>query len=254
MRNVDLFNREILSGSVADLHETVLDLELSQSAFFCNVHMLMLSQENSVLARAMDRAQMVFPDGAPIAWLQRRMGYSQSHVLRGYEAVEILCADAAANNDRIGLYGSTDFVLDALVMQLSYRFPGLQIEFVTSPRQFSVSEIALEKSLVSEINAKNLRYLFVGLGCPKQEIWIDRYADELNCSLLGVGAAFDWLAGTTSKPPGWMEKAGLAWLFRLIQNPGGMWHRYLIYNSKFIFQSLKLLILNRQSLPRESNR
>ena len=90
-----------------------------------------------------------------------------------------------------------------------------------------------------------IRWLFVGLGCPKQEKWAARYGPELDCHVLAVGAAFDWLAGTTRKPPDWTEKAGLAWLWRLAQNPRRMWHRYLIYNTKFILKSAKLLTWDR---------
>lgn len=253
MPKVNLLGREVLCGTVEELEAAVLDLQPSRSAFFCNVHMLMLAQEDPLLAQAMNCADLVFPDGAPIAWMQRRHGFAHARVFRGYQAVEALCAAASVAHQPVGFFGSTDAVLDALVKQLEGRFPGLKVDFALAPSQFSTSEIELDSSLVQEINAKNLRYLFVGLGCPKQEVWIDTYADSLNCSLLGVGAAFDWLAGTTRKPPGWMERFGLAWLYRLIQSPGKMWHRYLIYNSKFIFQAAKLLLPKRQSAKQSDN-
>lgn len=190
----------------------------------------------------MDRASLVIPDGVPVAWLQRKLGVSCAGVYRGYQAVEALCSAAAGTGQPVGFFGSTESVLAALIAQLSGRHPNLSVKFCRSPPLFSSLDIKVDSDLVKEINTRNLRYLFVGLGCPKQEIWIDKYADELNCSLLGVGAAFDWLAGTTSKPPGWMEQSGLAWLYRLIQHPRKMWYRYLVYNTKFIFASAQLLI------------
>jgi N-acetylglucosaminyldiphosphoundecaprenol N-acetyl-beta-D-mannosaminyltransferase len=212
--------------------------------------MLMQSQEHSALAKAMDRASLVVPDGVPIAWLQRKLGYTQAEVLRGYEALNMLCAEAITANQPIGLFGSTEAVLDALSARLRERHSGLLIGFVHAPPHFTNLHFKPDPSLVAEINSRNLRYLFVGLGCPKQEIWIDRYAGELNCTLLGVGAAFDWLAGTTRKPPGWMEKSGLAWLYRLFQNPRKLAHRYLIYNTKFLIAAMKLLVTRRFSSHR----
>jgi N-acetylglucosaminyldiphosphoundecaprenol N-acetyl-beta-D-mannosaminyltransferase len=243
---ISLFGRRVLCGSADELRTRVLELGPSESAYFCNVHMLMLALEEASLARAMNDASMIFPDGVPIAWLQRRLGHRNAGVLRGYEAMDALCADASADRQPVGLLGSTPDVLNALTRQLKSRFEGLKIDFVHAPPKFSIGDIALDRGLVDEINAHQLRCLFVGLGCPKQEIWIDTYRNALNCPLLGVGAAFDWLAGTTRRPPRWMETAGLAWLFRLFQDPGRMWHRYLVYNSKFIFESSRLLISSRR--------
>lgn len=244
-----LFGRKLQSGSAAELNAAVLGLQPNQTAFFCNVHMLMLSQEDSALAQAMDRATLVVPDGMPVAWLQRQLGQSQADVFRGYQALNLLCASAIAANQPVGLFGSTEGVLDALATRLRKQHAGLLVGFVHAPPQFTSLDFKPDPNLVAEINSRNLRYLFVGLGCPKQEIWIDRCAGELNCALLGVGAAFDWLAGTTRKPPGWMEKSGLAWLYRLIQNPRKMAYRYVIYNSKFIVAAFKLLINRRFSNP-----
>jgi len=243
----NLFDRQVRCGSAEELRAAVLSLLPNQTAFFCNVHMLMLSQEDSGLFQAMDRATLVVPDGVPVAWLQRKLGHSQADVLRGYQAMSSLCAAAAAANVPIGLFGSTEAVLEALSSRLRQQHPGLLVNFIHSPPHFSNSCFEIDPNLVREINSRNLRYLFVGLGCPKQELWIDKYAGELNCTLLGVGAAFDWLAGTTRKPPEWMEKSGLAWLYRLIQNPRKMAHRYVIYNSRFIVSAIKLLIDRRFS-------
>ncbi len=242
MTKSKLFGREVLHGSVENLKSALLTLSSSESAFFCNVHMLMLSQEDSALAQAMDRATLVFPDGVPVAWLQRAAGHSEADVLRGYEAMELLCATAAVANEPIGLFGSTAEVLDALSSRLREKHLGLSIDFVHAPPHFSSLDFELDSSLIQEINSRRLRYLFVGLGCPKQELWIDRYASELNCTLLGVGAAFDWLAGATPQPPYWMEISGLAWLHRLVLNPRKMWRRYLKYNTKFVIASTKLLL------------
>lgn len=211
---------------------------------FCNVHMLMLSQEDDDLASAMSMADFVFPDGAPIAWLQRRLGHKDADMMRGEWSVELLCEKAAEQGLSLGFFGATEDVVSALVKSLSCQFPGISIDYTYAPGVIG-NPPGFDPELAESINTQQLDALFIGLGCPKQEKWATLYAPHLNCSLLAVGAAFDWLAGTTKKPPAWMERAGLAWLFRLIQNPSKMFHRYLIYNSKFIYQAAKLLLFKR---------
>jgi len=211
-----------------------------QAVFFCNVHMLMISQDDAALAEAMASANLLIPDGVPLAWLQRRLGHANSAVLRGYEAVRLLCAEAAASGKSVGFLGSTDEVLDAMAANLRHAYPGLEVALQYSP-PISSEALVLDRAFMERINSQELFCLFVGLGCPKQEKWVARHAPELNCSLLAVGAAFGWLAGTTRKPPAWMERSGLGWLFRLVQNPRKMWHRYLVYNTRFIISSAVLL-------------
>ena len=242
MRTTRLFGKEICAGDSRSLGRSLLQAMARgpKSAFFCNVHMLMLSREDAALSAAMVSADMVFADGVPVAWLQRRTGTADAGVLRGYEALEMICGEAARSGEKIGFFGSTENVLSRLSDNLRQKFPSLKIGFVHSPGPVGES-IRPEPDLISQINAENLHALFIGLGCPRQEKWVATYAPHLNCNLLAVGAAFDWLAGTTRKPPDWMEKAGLAWFFRLMENPAKMWRRYMIYNTKFVLASLKLL-------------
>ena len=244
MNQVILFDRCVVSGSRPELERALQELKPSQSAFFCNVHMLMLSQEDDALAAAMDSADFVFADGVPLMWLQRALGHSDASVLWGYEAVNLICERSIREGKAVGFFGASDHVLSTLVLNLSKSFPGLKVCFTVAPPIIE-QDSPLDPLLVEQINASGVNYLFVGLGCPKQEKWIHRYAPNLNCSLLGVGAAFDWLAGTTQMPPAWIERMGLAWIFRLLQNPKRMWRRYLIYNTKFVFSVFQLLVWDR---------
>ena len=217
-------------------------------AIFCNVHMIMLAQEDKALANAISEADYVFADGVPVAWLQARLHRRPARAFRGYEAMLYLCERACSAGHKVGLFGSTEKVLAGLRQNLVQKFPALQISYAAAPA-YVEGELKSPDSEIAAINAAGLRYLFVGLGCPKQEKWMQCHASQLNCSLLGVGAAFDWLAGTTPKPPAWMEQAGLGWLFRLALNPRRLWRRYLVYNSKFILAALKALYFNRRAAP-----
>jgi len=212
-----------------------------QSVYFCNVHMLMLSQGDPVLAEAMDKADWVFADSAPVAWLQRRISGKDAKVIPGYKIMLAICDRAAKNGEKIGFLGSTPDVLNQLVNSLSARFQGLPVSYQYSP-PFMQGELVLSQEEFQALKKADIQWLFVGLGCPKQEKWIANYSSELNCHTLGVGAAFDWLSGSVRKPPDWMERFGLAWVFRLMNNPRRMWSRYLIYNTKFLVKVSGFLI------------
>lgn len=218
----------------------------SQQALFCNVHMLMLSREDGALAAAMDQADWVFADGAPVAWLQRRLGAKQAQVIQGYELMLEICRLARDQRQPIGLLGATSGVLRQLSDKLQQRFPGLEIACQLAP-EFSTGVPQTSAKALEAINRAGVKWLFVGMGCPKQEKWIHQYGPYLDCHLLGVGAAFDWLAGSTAKPPDWIKRVGFAWLFRLLQNPRKMWYRYLNFNSKFIYHSAILLMRERKA-------
>lgn len=236
-----LFGRTILCGHHAVLAGKAADLMDGQSAYFCNVHMLMLSRTDPGLADAMGAADFVFPDGVPVAWLQRRLGRKEAGVLRGYEAMEVICERAARSGETIGLLGATDEVLAALGNRLQNRFPGLRIVFAHAPPMME-EDAPVNADLANAVNAAAPDFLFVGLGCPKQEKWIHRHRAHIRCAMLGVGAAFGWLSETMPRPPGWMERVGLGWLYRLVREPRRMARRYLVYNTQFILASAKLLL------------
>lgn len=242
--STQIFSRKINLVESPDLDALVRSLHHQQpvSIYFCNVHMLMLSQDDPALADAMDSADFLFADGVPVSWLQSRLSGSRAQTIRGYQVMLAVCRHAVSNNESIGLLGSTPEVMSELNQRLSEMFEGLSIAYQHCP-PFSSGPLLTSEAELDSINEAGVSWLFVGLGCPKQEKWISTYKNGLNCKILAVGAAFDWLAGTARKPPGWMEKRGLAWLYRLFQNPKRMWHRYLIYNTKFIFKSAQALLM-----------
>jgi len=233
---IDLVERRDFPSLVAELEKGN-----RQSVFFCNVHMLMLAQEDTALAGAMRDADRVFADGVPVAWLQRRLSGRDAQVIRGYEVMLAACEYAAKHGEGIGLLGSTEPVMQALVDGLQARFPGLDIRYRHCP-PYVASELCSAPEELQAIRDSDIKWLFVGLGCPKQEKWVARYRDAFDCNVLAVGAAFDWLSGRTGKPPAWMERYALAWLHRLLQNPSKMWYRYLKYNTKFVLKASKLLL------------
>jgi N-acetylglucosaminyldiphosphoundecaprenol N-acetyl-beta-D-mannosaminyltransferase len=212
-----------------------------RSVFFCNVHMLMLAQEDAALAKAMADADVIFADGVPVAWLQGRISGKDAVVIRGYEMMLAICKRAAIQGEKVGFLGSTQDVMDGLVSELSKRFGGLSVVYQYCP-PFTQGQLSSSEAELSVLKTSGVKWLFVGLGCPKQEKWTAKYTHDLDCNVLAVGAAFDWLSGKVSKPPAWMEKYSLAWFYRFINNPSKTWSRYLIYNTKFILKASRVLL------------
>lgn len=239
----DIFERRINLEEDRDFERLVSELASRQnlSVLFCNVHMLMLSQEDSKLAKSMDSASWIFADGVPVAWLQRHLSGKDAQVIRGYEIMLAVCERAARTGEKVGFIGSTLDVMKDLVRNLAKRFEGLPVAYQYCPPLMKEELISSQADL-QVVKDSGIKWLFVGLGCPKQEKWIAKYGNELGCHVLGVGAAFDWYSEAIKKPPRWMERLALAWLYRFLQNPLKMWYRYMIYNIKFILKSSRYLL------------
>jgi len=97
-------------------------------------------------------------------------------------------------------------------------------------------------AIVETINNSGVRVLFVGLGCPKQEIWMHEHKDQINAVMLGVGAAFDFIAGVKPQAPLWIQHIGMEWFYRLLSEPKRLWKRYFYYNPRFVIAIIKELV------------
>jgi N-acetylglucosaminyldiphosphoundecaprenol N-acetyl-beta-D-mannosaminyltransferase len=134
----------------------------------------------------------------------------------------------------VGFYGGSREVLDAVCAEMERCHPALEIAFRYSPpfRSLGPEEDA---ELAAAIEDSGARILFVGLGCPKQERWMAAHRASLSCTMVGVGAAFDFIAGTKRQAPAWMQRSGLEWLFRLACEPRRLWRRYVYNNPRFVY-------------------
>jgi len=149
---------------------------------------------------------------------------------------------AAVDGTPVFLYGATAATLEALVRNLHYSFPGLTIAGCYAPpfRPLSHQE---ENDVVDKITDSGARVVFIGLGCPRQEIWMAEITKRIPAVLLGVGAAFDYHAGTVQRAPRWMQKHGLEWVFRLCAEPRRLWRRYCVTNTLFFYYLLRERLL-----------
>jgi len=206
-----------------------------------NVHMCMESFDDHVFQNLVNTADLVVADGKPLVWAQRLLGDVGARQVRGMDLMLALCELAVRTEISVGLYGARSEVLAKLERILIERFKGIKISSVISP-PFSVLTSEENLQYINQITSASVDILFVGIGCPKQERWMAENKPNLNCVMLGVGAAFDFIAGQKYQAPDWMQAIGLEWLFRLLCEPRRLWKRYLKQNPRFVWYFLKQLI------------
>jgi N-acetylglucosaminyldiphosphoundecaprenol N-acetyl-beta-D-mannosaminyltransferase len=200
-----------------------------------DVHGVILSQDDAELRAIHNRAGLVTPDGMPLVWLSKLHGHRHVERVYGPDLMLALCAHSPARGYRHFLYGSSDAVLEKLRANLTARFPGLAIVGSYSP-PFRPLTQAEDDAVVEMLNAAAPDIVWVGLSTPKQERWMAAHLDRLQApALIGVGAAFDFHAGTKPQAPRWMQRSGLEWLFRLATEPARLWKRYLVYSPRFVY-------------------
>jgi N-acetylglucosaminyldiphosphoundecaprenol N-acetyl-beta-D-mannosaminyltransferase len=201
----------------------------------CNVHTVMASTEDEELRRALEHSSINLPDGQPLVWAIKALGYSLPGRVYGPELMSRACLRAAATGHRFYLYGGRNQgALVQLVLNLRRSYPGLKIVGGYSPPHRSLTE-AEHDAVVTEINNSRADVVWVGIGVPKQEKWMAAFRESLDAPvLIGVGAAFDFHAGLMPQAPRWLQEAGLEWAYRLAHEPRRLWRRYLRYNPMFV--------------------
>lgn len=195
-------------------------------------HMVMEGYDSPEFQRMVNEADLVTPDGMPLVWGLRWLGIRGATRVYGPDLTPEVLRVATALGVPVGFYGGSPEVLERLVARARERFPGLSVAFVESPPFRPLTEQE-DRECVERINRSGARILFIGLGCPKQERWMASHKGRIRTVMLGVGAAFDFLAGTKPQAPRWMQQAALEWLFRLATEPRRLWRRYLRNNPRF---------------------
>lgn len=207
----------------------------------CNVHSVVTASTDAAFQEVINGADMATPDGMPVAWSLRRMGHGKQERINGPDLTWRLLARCADLRLPVYFYGSSDSTLTALRARIAAAFPSLQLAGMLSPPFRALSE-AEDKTIVESVNASGAALVFVGLGCPKQELWMAQHRGRIQAVMLGVGAAFDYHAGTLRRAPVWMQHLGLEWAYRLIKEPRRLWRRYLSTNTAFLYGIAKQLL------------
>lgn len=197
------------------------------------VNNVMESHDDRGFREVMNDCDLVTPDGMPLVWGLRLLSVSHATRVYGPELTPRLLERAAAAGVAVGFYGGSQQVIDSLLEVAAQRWPALDVAYATSP-PFRPLDRHEDDEVVRAIVDSGVQVLFVGLGCPKQERWMQEHRDRLPLVQVGVGAAFDFLAGTKRQAPAVLQRAGLEWVFRLATEPRRLWKRYLRHNPRFV--------------------
>lgn len=208
------------------------------------VHGLMTGVLHSEYKYRLNHFDLLVPDGQPVRWaLNLLHGAGLRDRVYGPNLMLALCSRAEEERLAVFLYGSTEEVLCGLRRSLEHQFPSLRIAG-TEPSKFRRLSAEERTDLIARIRSAGAAIVFVGLGCPRQEIWAYELREALSMPLVAVGAAFPFFAGTVPQAPKWTQDRGLEWLFRLLAEPR-LWRRYLFLNPMYVFLvALQLLGLS----------
>lgn len=237
------FNLFGINYAVSRTEEAVLHVmrhikELSgEYICFSNVHTSVMAREDASYRDVLNGAAFVFPDGTPIATLEQKKGYVGAERVAGPDFMEHMFRDTQDGRLSHFFYGASQETLDALKENLLKKYPGIDIRGMYSPPFRALSEEE-DRADVNLINGSGADIIWIGLGAPKQEKWMNAHKGEISGVMMGVGAGFDFHAGTIKRAPKWIQKIGLEWLFRLFQDPGRLFKRYFVTNGKFIWYLL----------------
>lgn len=209
----------------------------NNSLYVCvsNVHMCMEAFDSPIFSKVVNEADLIVPDGWPLSAAQKILGYKEASQVRGQDLMDYICCLSNDKDLTIGLYGGSSVeVLQKVQSNIIGNYPNVDIKYSYSPpfRSLTLSE---NEKVVADINNSGVGVLFVGIGCPKQEFWMAEHKGSLNCVMIGVGAAFDFISGEKKHAPKWVQKSGMEWLFRLCSEPKRLWKRYFKHNPRFIW-------------------
>ncbi|MGH2827947.1 MAG: WecB/TagA/CpsF family glycosyltransferase [Actinomycetota bacterium] len=217
--------------------------QLGESRMVCaaSVNNVMEGRTDPDFLDVMNRSDLTTPDGMPLVWGLRLLGVEEPTRTYGPTLTQVLLGKAEEAEIPVGFYGGSPEVLEDLLEIARHRWPGLDVAYAHSPPFRALTEDEMQRE-VDRINASGARLLFVGVGTPKQDRWMDSNKGNVHAVMLGVGAAFDFIAGVKKQAPGRMQRLGLEWLFRLVTEPRRLWRRYLVRNPRFIFLFAEQLI------------
>jgi N-acetylglucosaminyldiphosphoundecaprenol N-acetyl-beta-D-mannosaminyltransferase len=224
---VDASSYDSASHQVTDWAEA----RESRYVCVCNVHMVMEAHDDPTFQTVVNKADLVVPDGMPLVWALRWLGVSGASRVYGPHLMLRILERAQTKGIPVGLHGGDPETLEALVHVLEARFPELSVPYRRTP---PFGPASFSKEVVREVQAAGARILFVALGCPKQERWMHLHRGALPAVMVGVGAAFDFIAGRKRQAPAFLQRAGLEWTFRLATEPRRLWRRYALHNPRFV--------------------
>ncbi|MCW3113070.1 MAG: glycosyl transferase, WecB/TagA/CpsF family [Segetibacter sp.] len=241
MEKVNLISISLSIGSYSNFVNTIISSAKEKKPYYtciANVHMLVEAYRNKSFANVISNANIITPDGRPLAWALRLLYGIRQDRVAGMDLLPDLLSAASTENLSVYFYGGTEEILDRTKSFVKIRYPNLKVVGTYSP-PFRLPTKDEEDAVIQKIENSKASLVFVVLGCPKQERWMGAVHERLNAVLVGIGGALPVVIGVHKRAPKWMQTAGLEWLFRLIQEPRRLFKRYAITNTWFLFLLLR---------------
>ena len=202
-----------------------------------NVHTTVTAYNDEKYCAVQNGGIMAIPDGGPLSSVGRKRGHKHMQRTTGPSYMGEIFKISVEKGYSHYFYGSTEETLEKLYKVLSESYPGMKIAGMYSPPFRSLTDEE-DSEIIKRINETEPDFVWIGLGAPKQEIWMAEHKDKIKGFMVGVGAGFDYYAGNISRAPEWMQKHNLEWLYRLMQDPKRLFKRYFVTNTKFIWNAV----------------
>ncbi len=234
MEQLTAFQLKIDSATEAEtiqlIEESIINRNKPLQHIVVNVAKIVHAQKDEELRNAINNSDIVNIDGQGVVWALKLLGHKVPGRVAGCDLFQSLVALSAEKGFRPYFFGAQQKVLDEMVRRFKEKYPSLQIVGCRNG-YYSAEE---EPAIAEEIRSANPDLLFLGITSPKKELFIDRYTAQMKIPFtMGVGGSFDVVAGKVKRAPRWMQRAGLEWFYRILQEPKRMWKRYAVTNSKF---------------------
>jgi N-acetylglucosaminyldiphosphoundecaprenol N-acetyl-beta-D-mannosaminyltransferase len=242
MTTVEVIGVPISCAGLDAAVETVDDwISERRRGYAClvNVHLIETAQRSPHLSAALRHADLSLPDGAPVAWLAGHLRRRPVQRVTGCDLFEALCS---RRKRRHFFLGSTPETLERLTQAVVTNHPEAHVCGIYAPPFGPLEEHECEE-MVARANGAMADIVWVGLGAPKQELWLHANRSRLTApAVIGVGAVFDFASGTKPRAPMWMQRTGLEWAHRLVTEPRRLWRRYLVTNTSFALHAAGAVI------------
>ena len=244
MDSVRILKTEMSVTNIDDVAEDLI-FKNKISVAICNANTLVRCYKDKELNNTINSFDIRCPDGFPVAKASKIIYKNNQMRVDGYKLFLETIERGLSNNVSHYFFGNSEEIVLKMIESIKTKYADVNIKGFTCPPNLGYEELSDEK-YINDINTKNPDILWVSLGFPKQEKFINliRANNSINTNMVGVGAVFEWVAGTKIKAPEWLANIGLEWLIRLIQEPKRLFRRYLADNFLFIIYFIKQYIRN----------
>jgi N-acetylglucosaminyldiphosphoundecaprenol N-acetyl-beta-D-mannosaminyltransferase len=238
---MQLLNFPLNLGTYGNFIEHIVQSAYTKNSDYtcvANVHMLIEARKNPSFAEIVNKAANVAPDGMPLVWALRLLYGIKQERVAGMDLLPDLLSRLEHEDVSVFFYGGTDEILDKAKGYIKKTYPSLQVAGLYSPpfRTLTADE---ENAIVDRINSSGAGIVFVILGCPKQEKWMASMRGRVKAMMIGVGGALPVMVGMQERAPRWMQRLGLEWFHRMMQEPVRLFKRYAVTNSLFLYLLVK---------------